>query len=311
MGPTDPAESLTPVFPDESHMERSADGTEPIRGGSVGFNRILGTFVERSRSDHTPFGRLFLINGMTLFRNVYSEDKSDSQIKAAIEKDIELFALYLGAYRVALSGGNDPSDQTPVLVYFPTYKNIPKDVRLEHSGTKLETFLKRYDAFYVRHKGSMGLLIDAPGVKVESITVGERDLPHRELDHYIIGREDYRPARQSGKVILITHVILDYFICFRIPSVVVWESYTAKFRTKETFGTRLDPSGDIPFNSLMFNLFGDKLFVRSVLDIKAKRFVRKTAHDDRFMMRSQAYMEKQLSALSNVPVALLARHQYI
>jgi hypothetical protein len=28
-------------FPDESKMERSQDGTEPIRGGSIGLNKIL------------------------------------------------------------------------------------------------------------------------------------------------------------------------------------------------------------------------------------------------------------------------------
>ena len=313
MGPEsqDQVNTLLAAFPDESKMDRSADGTEPIRGGSVGFNRILGTFVERSHTDRQPFADLFLINGMTIFRNVYQENLTDERIKALWENDIQLFALYLGAYRVALSGGNDPVRQTQVVVYLPTYQRIPKEIRLTHEQTKLGEMLIRYDGFYRRYKAETGVLIDAPGVRVVCIAVGERDLPHREVDKYVLSDPAFREARQSRKIMLITHAIIDYFIHYRIPSLVVWESYTAKFKKPEDFGKRLDPSGDIPFNSLMFNLFGDKLFVKCVLDVKGKRFIRKVAQEQKFPLRSESYMAKALTSMSNVPIDLLARYNYI
>ena len=299
------------MFPDESTMDRSADGSEPIRGGSVGFNRILGSFVERSHTDRQPFADLFLINGMTIYRNVYQEGLSDERIKTLWENDIQLFALYLGAYRVALASGNDPVDQTQVVVYLPTYQRIPKEVQLDHDKTKLGDMLRRYNAFYQKYKRETGVLIDAPGVRVVCIAVGEHDLPHRELDKYVISEPLFRQARTTRKIVMITHAIIDYFIHYRLPSIVVWESYTAKFKKPEDFGKRLDPSGDIPFNSLMFNLFGDKLFVRCVLDVKGKRFVRKVALEQKFPMRSESYMAKALTELSNVPIAVLARYNYI
>lgn len=301
---------LDGVFPDERTMERSADGSEPIRGGSVGFNRILGTFVERSKKDTEPFADLFLINGMTVFRNIYQEDLTDTQLTQRWEHDLDLFSQYLGIYRVIQSGGNDPATPTQVVVYLPIYDMVPKEVRLSHSGTKLETFLLRWRKFYTAYKRNLGVLVDSPGVRMVCIAVGERNLPHREVDKYLFTDPIFQKARMSKKIVMITHVIMDYFICIRLPSIVVWESYTAKFKRKDEFGLRLDPSGDIPFNSLMFNLFGDKLFVRSVLDIKGKRFVRETAKRERFPMHSQTFMEKQLSALSNVPIALLARVSY-
>ena len=303
--------SASTVFPDESKMDRSADGSEPIRGGSVGFNRILGEFFTRSHTDKVPFADLFLINGMTIFRNTYQEGNSLERHQKLWENDIQLFALYLGAYRVALAGGNDPVDQSQVVIYLPTYKRIPREVRLQHDKTKLGDMLERYEVFYQKYRRETGVLIDAPGVRVVCIAVGETDLPHRELDKYIIKEPLFREARVSRKIVMITHVLLDYFIHYRLPSLVVWESYTAKFKKSDDFGKRLDPSGDIPFNSLMFNLFGDKLLVRCVLDIKGKRFVRKVAQEQKFPMRSESYMAKALSSLSNVPISLLARFNYI
>lgn len=303
--------SVYPSFPDEKTMERSADGTEPIRGGSVGFNRIFGVFVDRARKDSAPFCSLILINAMTVFRNNYKEDMSDQQLVAAWEKDIELFALYLGAYRVQVAGGNDPKAQTQVLVYLPTYKKIPKPLRLEHENTKLETMLERYQTFYDRYRRETGVLIDEPGVKVTCEAVGERDLPHREVYRIISTSDTYIDAWRAKKIFLISHVMLDYFLCARIQSLLVWESYTARFKDLADFGKKLDPSGDIPFNSLMLSLFGDKLFIRSVLDVKAKRFVRKMAKEFQFKTRSPAFMAQKLSQLSNVPVAELAPYNFV
>lgn len=303
--------SLFPTFPDERTMERSADGTEPIRGGSVGFNRILGTFVERARKDTTPFASLFLINGMTLFRNNYKEDWSDEQIKVAWEKDIELFSIYLGAYRVALAGGNDPKDQTVVLVYLPTYDKIPKPLRMDHGSTKLETQLDRYQAFYTAYKRESGVLIDDSGVKVICAAVGEHDLPHRELYRLLHSQPEYKVGLGKRKVVMISHIPMDYFLAVRIPTLMVWESYTAKFKGPKDFGKRLDPSGDIPFDSLMYGLFGDRILVRCVLDVKAKRFIRNAAKEYKFNMRSPTFIANKLTQLSNVPVAELSRFNFV
>ena len=142
------------VFPDESLMERSADNSEPIRGGSIAFNRILGRFVDKANSDHKPEFTAVVMSAFTLFDNVWTmnNDADISTLEEDFVKDVNLFLEYYDIYLSFTKSALQGSKQCPVIIYFPDYKRLENDLRRETTGKKLD-LLDKYKKFLNRYSG--------------------------------------------------------------------------------------------------------------------------------------------------------------
>jgi len=87
-------------FPDESQMARSEDGSEPIRGGSIGLNRILNTLVAASQGDKRPRFTSVLLNAFTFFFNAYDAEKFQdfAKVEEGFVRDLNIFLDYYDTY---------------------------------------------------------------------------------------------------------------------------------------------------------------------------------------------------------------------
>lgn len=299
------------MFPDESHMERSKDGTEPIRGGSVGWNCVFGLFKTRASVDKVPFATLFLINLETVFRNNYNKTLSAKEIADACVRDMDLFLTYLEAYLAwVLRGKTLPP--IPVVLYIPNYHTIPKDLLREHPAS-WDHMMQAYGIFRKNFPTTKTVSSRTQFTTRWVIPVGVMTYPHIELSHWV---HSTSLENQSGgytwgdPVCLITRNVIDLHISRRIRSVVLLESFTAQIKTPDQFGTKLVKDVPVPFTVGTHRAFGDPVHIRPLVERKTKKELLQLATTNKWMVRSTEGILRDISSVTGVSIAELQRAKF-
>lgn len=299
------------MFPDESHMERSKDGTEPIRGGSVGWNTIFGLFKNRAASDQTPFATLFLINLETVFRNNYNKALSHKEIFDACVQDMDLFLVYFEAYLSWVLRGKT-SSPIPVVLYIPNYQAIPKDLLRSHPAS-WELMMSAYDVFRKKFPTTNTLSSQTQFTSRWVVPVGSTTYPHIELAHWV---HNAALENQSGgytwgdPVCLITRNVIDLHITRRIRSLLLLESYTAQIKTPDQFGSKLIKDVPIPFTVGTHRAFGDPVHIKPIVERKTKKELLELAVSHKWMTRSTDGILRDISSVTGVGIAELQRAKF-
>ena len=300
-------------FPDESQMERSQDNSEPIRGGSIGFNRILGLFVEASNKDIRPMFNAVLISAFTILRNVWTMKEASTleDLEKGFVKDINLFLEYYDTYLSFVLNRTSGERFCPVIVYFPSYDHIPKNLVRDSSG-KTKEFFDLYKKFLARHGNTEGEVRKLENVRCFWIRAGDVTYPHKEVARKFREIVSHpKSLYSSGDSLgLITHIPLDYHLAFRVRGVIVLESYTAKLRKPDEFKFKLDKEGRVPFQSVTHAVLGDSALLKPQISPKIRKSLLETAEKDRWISRSEEDLQSRISKITNISTSILRSYAF-
>ncbi len=301
-------------FPNEAGLPRSADGSEAILGGSVGLNKILLLFKERSMRDKALAWSLYLLNAFSIFRNVYDSELSNAQLREAFLKDCELFTTYLEAYISHLS--NRVTASVPLVVYFPNYDRIPPDIRREKTAKALELD-QRYQILAKTFPHSPTAVSQGEWSTRWIVPVGRQMLPHLELARWVQGyaMETHKSAYRWGQdVFLFTHCPIDLHIHKRVPNLSLVESYTAAIKSPLQFGTKFDtklvPEAQIPFSVPTHRALGDSVHIAPIATGKIRKSLLEVAVINKWMRQSQEKVASDISYITKTPIAELNRIKF-
>lgn len=255
------------LFPDETHLPRSADGSEPILGGSVGLNRILIHLRESSVKSAPEFGGI-AISLRTILRNVYSTDKTKdgAALDALMTTDVSLLMRYYNAHLGNILKVPGPK-KFRIVIYGSNYAKVPKDCLRDDSREQLH-LEKLYRRIVSRNSVVPTAIGGGDFVECTYVPLRGLRMPHVEIADAIrshIIRDPHSAFGPMQKIGLISHVPIDYHAAGLIDQIWSFESYTGKVRPRSEFGLKIAKEGVIPFNGITHYVFGDKLMIRSQL----------------------------------------------
>ena len=301
-------------FPDESSMDRSQDGTEVIRGGSIGLNRILGNFVKSANDDRKPQFNAYMLSAFTIFRNIWATlpNPTKPDIEKAFVKDVNLFLEYYDTYLSCTVNDGSRNKHAPVIVYFPTYKHLQKDAMREHTGKQKELF-DAYDIFYKTHGNDEGQVRKLDHVICYWIKAGDQVYPHKELARKFKDIATHPSSLYSSgdPVGLLTHIPLDLFVASRIRNVSLIESYTGKIKPSTEFKFKIDKDGRLPFQPSALVVFGDDILIKPMVMHKKRKDLLEEAERDKWVSRSEDDIRSKLVKALNIPSRSLSKFDFL
>lgn len=301
-------------FPDESQMERSEDGSEPIRGGSIGLNRILNGFVDIATKDSKPRFTAVLISAFTIFRNVWTMQNNPtmSSLEEGFVKDVNLFLEYYDTYLSFVWNGLPADRYCPVIIYFPDYKHLPKELRMETSG-KRELLFNLYRDFLARHGNHNGEVKKLEHSRCFWITAGQSSYPHKDVASKFreITAHPQIAYYIGDPVCLISHIPLDLYMSARIRKLVLLESYTGRIRTPPEFRIKIDKEGRVPFTSAAHVALGDSVLIKPMANLKQRKAIYEAAEKDRWLTRGEEDIRNRIAKIMDVSSNTLRKYDFI
>jgi hypothetical protein len=301
-------------FPDESKMERSIDGTEPIRGGSIGLNRILNTLVEASHTDKRPRFAGVLINAFTIFRNVWGMESFPKimNLESAFSQDLNLFLDYYDTYLAHVWNHQlHTGKYSPVMVYFPDYGRVPKDIQREHTGQRGEV-MDMYNIFRTRHQHETGLVRTLDHTKCYFVAAGHATYPHRDVLAKFRELTHTRTSLYTSgdPVAITTHIPLDLYLMYRLRNLQLLESNTGRIRPASEFHYKLDKDGRVPLQSAVHVVVGDDKMIKPAVSSKIRREVLAKAAEEHWVTRDVGDVNQRLSKITGIPVGKLKAYDF-
>lgn len=305
---------MVSAFPNESLLEKSPISGDPIRGGSIGINRVLGFFVDRSETDRTPSFTACLLSAFTILRNVHSTIKTDNidELEKAFVTDVRLFMEYYNVYLGCVKPSLQTGKVAPVIVYFPSYDSVKKEIALEPSGKRSE-FFSLYKKFARRTSGRDEKVQDLEHTSCFWIKAGDYNYPHREIIHKFreIANHPVSLYRSGDNIAMLSHVALDFHIAARLRGVMILESNTGRLRPVSDIRMKLDKSGVIPFYSTTHITFGDGYLVKALVSAKVQRELKTHAEKENWLSRSEDDVRNRISKISGIALRDLRKFDFV
>jgi hypothetical protein len=293
-------------FPDKTKMPLSQDGSEVIRGSSMGFNLILKLWEEASLVDINPRTNAILVSVATIFRNVWDTPNIDrSKMSEWVLNDIFMLADYVDTYLHHTSMVHEMKRKLPIIIYFPKYSAIRED-RRKPLTDRDKLFEEAYTAFSKRGVIDGQVVHQTPKCKVFTSIVGSaHGLPFRELAAQLrmystLSDVLYTPGSPSY---LISHNDLDFYFLDIVRNSSILRSHTGALIGKKDLAKRIDSSGIIPFNPLTHGMFGDKVMVKRLLDIKGKKLIMDAAAKENWLIRSEGDIARSVAKILSIPLS--------
>lgn len=305
---------MSKAFPNESLLEKSDHSGEPIRGGSIGLNRVLGYFVDHAERDHKPAFTACLLSAFTILRNVYGTLKTEnmSEIEKGFVNDISLFMTYYNTYLGFTKQGMVSDKKAPVVVYFPSYDRVEKEILLEPSKERA-TLSSLYRKLFSRTSGRDEKVQDQEHASCFWIRAGDAGYPHREVARKFkeIVAHPMSLYRNGDPIAMISHIPFDFHISRRLRGIMLLESYTGLLRPVQDVRMRLDKSGAIPFTTITHLIFGDGHLIRPMVSPKVRRDVREQAEKEKWLSRSEEDVKNRISKINGVPFKELRKFDFV
>ena len=132
--------------------------------------------------------------------------------------------------------------------------------------------------------------------------MGDRSTPHRDLASWIraqAGKLTYLHGQDT--VALISHCVMDLYLSTRFPKLHLLERYTGSVKTERDFGTKLIPSGAVPFNLYTHRLFGDKIHLKPMIKGSMRDSVLKSAEKKNWTKLGQDAILAEITKLTEIP----------
>ena len=288
-------------FPDESQYPLAQDGIEPIRPDcSVGINYLLGQLKRWSESDAAPRFGMLLLNVFTIVRNIWFKDIKVDQVVAACNCEMDMFTTYLEAYLEKVATGNY---QLPVVLYYPSYEAIPRELRRKPSPA-YERFQGGYDILIkgmsmhsppkLIHRGyrTHRWIVPCPPIRLPRYTLGQwirLSVKNGTLPTFKLGDNIY----------MMTGNPIDLHLCTDFPNVKLWEYYTGTVKDPKDFGSKLNVPKEvsIPFSIFTHRVFGDKVNIQGIVYDKGRTNLLKKISPNKWKMVSDRIKMEDLQSV--------------
>lgn len=304
--------SISSSFPSVENLAIGDDGTY-IYGGSIGINRPLDYFRTMSTSPDRKWWSIYAISLYTLARNNFQKGMSVKELSEAITQDCRLLVQFIEGYASFF-----PSTyRRPMIVfYLPTYASIPENIRKE---IKEGTIRAQLEALYEEYRSAGGKNAENLSGSADPLNWMQKSeqwilpcspaiLPFREVYRWMSAKAS---LRQSDDVLMLTHAPCDLHLYRLHASVSIIESYTAVVKTAAEFGTKLESSGDIPFNIGTHRAFGDSLHISPLLTKKKDReAVLELARQKKWRLLPESEVIQQLAAKLDIRVEELISYKF-
>ena len=294
-------------FPDDRHMERSADGSEIIRGGSVGLNRILNAYVARAAQGIRPAHSGVIISAFTVFRNVWDMKEHDpKKIDVGFITDVSLFLDYHDTYLSKTMTNFEKTKWVPVLVYFPDYSKIKKTL-LRDLGPGAEDMMKAYKLFLKRALDGDGTIKEMAHSKCQFVSATSEVFPFREVADKFRKFASQRDSlyTSGNKVGVLSSMPIDYYLMLRVRNIELIESYTGLLKDPRDFGRKLDKKGNLPFNPTTHAIFGDAVLIKPFVTGKDRKELLEEAEKDRWFSKSEGDIRSRIARKLKIPMGQL------
>lgn len=305
---------MSSAFPRETLLEKSDISGDPIRGGSIGINRVLGYFVDHVETDRTPSFTACILSAFTILRNVHSTIKSDNmeELEKAFVTDIKLFMDYYNTYLGYVKSSLNVGKKAPVVVYFPSYARVEKDLLLEQSGKRGELFAL-YKKFFQRTSGRDEKVLDLEHVSCFWIRAGDGSYPHREIVRKFRELTSHPMSlyRSGDPIAMLSHVAFDFHIAGRLRGVMILESNTGRLRPVPDIRVKLDKSGVIPFLTTTHVVFGDGYLIKPLATNKVKREIVLQAEKENWLSRTEEDIRNRISKIGSIPLKDLRKFDFV
>lgn len=305
---------MSRAFPNEAQLEKSEHSGDPIRGGSMAINRILGYFVDHAEKHHNPAFTACLLSAFTILRNVHGTLKTENidELEQAFVKDVQLFMEYYNTYLGFVKSHFTQNKKACVVVYFPTYDRIAKEMRLEPNRER-STLAALYKRFLARTTGRDEKVMDLEHVSCFWMRAGDGTYPHREV------ASKFRQLvisptclyRTGDPIAMVSHVAFDFHIMGRVRGIMLLESHTGLLRPGSDIKARIDNSGIIPFMSVTHGVFGDKTLLQSQLTPKLRKQLRAQAEEEKWTTRSEDDIRNRISKTTGISVRDLRKFDFV
>lgn len=255
---------------------------------SYGIAPILSTLGNLANSSDSPKWTLFLINVETIIRD--REQKDHNITASEVLTDCDVLSQYISAY--CRHCGGDDTDKPIVCFYLPHYENIPKQYLREKfpQGTEIRWGIRNSIEMELKRKGfqpeydGVEVLFSVPG-KISS-------WPHRDV---LQDLTRYKDRIRFRKVLMVSHVPLDFHLCRAFRDFTIMESYTGNLKTLPDFGRKVFQDENVPFNKYTHLLLGDKWYLKSLIPSKSKRELKEVAAKERWnILSDKLVLEKIL-----------------
>ena len=259
----------------------------------IGVSPMLFKLQNLAMQRVRPSWDLFLINIETIVRDQSKIIDVETTVKNVLH-DCQTLVQYIESY-VGI-GSNIYHKVTPLICfYFSHYKNIPQGYLRDKlpKGTDERIAIVQ---IVVNKLKEIPLISNTISVKLfeEGLETG---WPQIQLldDLYQVGIDNFR------KVLLISHIPLDFDLYTRFTEFTLLESYTGNLKNVKQFGKKVFNNEIVPFNKYTHLLFGDKWYLKSPLSLKDKRNVLSCAEREHWSILSDRdILAKLVNLLPNL-----------
>jgi hypothetical protein len=239
------------------------------------------------------------------------KDQKMTDLEDGFVLDVKLFMEYYDTYLSLVWRRSGGDKHCPVIVYFPDYKHIPKELRRDHTGRTAE-LLAAYKTFINRHSGHNKEISRLDFTRCFWVDAGDAAYPHKEVARKFREIASHPTSLYStgDPICLLTHVPLDYHIASRLRGINVLESFTARLRTPYEFKLKLDSEGHIPFMSSTHAVLGDDVLLKPQVSPKIKKQILEAAKKDRWETRGEDDVRNRISKIADIPASTLRRYDF-
>lgn len=258
---------------------------------SLGIAPILATLSNLSKLRSCPAWNLYLINVETIIRDRKDDQSTIAQRAKATLQDCTVLAQYIAAYsRVALN--NNHKVQPVLCFYLPHYEKIPKPYLKEKLPKGTEERWKVRDEVLKLLK-SQSYQTQYEDVQVMYLEVGATGRwPHKDLlddlNKQLIYGKDKFDSIKYRKVLMVSHVPLDFHLYKVFQEFTVLESYTGNLKQFKQFGKKVFSDESMPFNKYTHLLLGDKWYLSTLVNNATKKQLKERAASSRWTLIPEA-----------------------
>lgn len=242
---------------------------EDLKDLDFSINPIIKTLSDKNIQKYFKFN-VFLVNIATLFRNNFEQNLPISQLKKAVESDLNTLIDYFKEYN---------NKQKIMILYTSDYSKYISDESIRNNEFVRLLFKINYGKLrIIQNTNTPNALYDQNNTKIISIYIS---------DYRMIDRLSPLINNVSFPVIaMISNVAWDFLIFEKYKGAII-ESFSGRVIEKNQIPLKVFKNKFIPFNKLTYRLLGDKsLFKPVLLRNKKKEFFR-LAEEERFNIISQ------------------------
>lgn len=260
------AETLPRIQPDKPQVFRGVEV-------SFGIAPILSTLSDLSMRHNRPAWTLYLINVETLIRDRKEEKTDNEKIARAVLLDCTVMAQYISAYcRLSLA---PQMKQNPIVCfYLPHYEDLPKAYVRDKfpKGTEARWGVRDTIERIITSEGYQDHYDDT---QVFFTVVGKGGKwPHKDL---IRDLAKLKEGIQYRKVLMVSHVPLDFHLYRVFSDFSILESYTGAIKQQKQFGKKVFGDEVFPFNKYTHLLFGDKWYLKPLVKSSVRKMMKEKA----------------------------------